>query len=96
MKDLLVTPSWETLSAHWKKEILTEIIHVWKDDPRQSTNLRQMCGVLLDPKDFFPKYMTRFLMRMEKEGNPVPPGSFDVEAKVIFCLKNLWHKIYGS
>ena len=76
VKDLMTVPSWEVLSNYWKREILTEIQFVWKNDPRL------LVGVLLDPVEFFPLYMTRFLMRHERAGVPVAPGNYAIQLKV--------------
>ena len=76
LKDLMTLPPWEVLSNYWKLNILTEIHPVWKKDPRY------LCGVLLDPVEFFPCVMTRFLMRMEREGTPLAPGNYAAEKKL--------------
>ena len=76
VKDLLLVPSWETLSRYWKEEILTEVHSVWKKDPRE------LCGVLLDPKEFFPSVMLRFLMARELEGHPLAPGVYSILKKL--------------
>ena len=39
-------------------------------------------GMHYDPVDFIRKYMLRWLERMELEGTPLPPGSYDVREKV--------------
>ena len=87
-KELLVTPAWETLSTYWKSEIMTEIHPIYKEDPKQ------LCGALLDPKEFIPKYLYRFLLRQEKEGNKVPPGSYAIEFKVCHIKPHLDQMLY--
>ena len=53
------------------------IVHaVWKNVPRQ------LCGVLLDPVEFYPCYMTRFLMMVELAGTPLAPGNYFTESKL--------------
>jgi hypothetical protein len=76
MKGLMFVPSWETLAQYWKEEILTEVIRVWKKDPRE------LSGVLQDPRDFLPRYMLRFLMRREMEGAALSPGVYSILLKV--------------
>ena len=76
VKDLMTVPSWEVITDYWKKEIMTEIHLVWKKDPRQ------LCGVILDPVQFIPCCMKRFLMRQDRGGTPLAPGNYSIELKV--------------
>ena len=72
----MTVPSWEAISDYWKREIMTEIHPVWKKEPRQ------LCGVILDPAQFFPSCMKRFLMKQERVGAPLAPGNYSIELKV--------------
>ena len=72
----MTVPSWEAITDYWKKEVLTEIHLVWKKDPRQ------LCGVILDPVEFIPFSMKRFLMRQDRAGVPLAPGNYAIELKV--------------
>ena len=55
---------------------MTEVIKVWKKDPRE------LCGVLQDPQDFLPRYLLRFLMRRELDGSALAPGVYSILLKV--------------
>ena len=74
-KDLIGTPAWESLSSYWKSEILTDIEPVWAGEPRI------LRGVLQDPKQFIPKYLLRFMMRMERDGVNMEPGTYTILLK---------------
>ena len=43
---------------------------------------RQFCGLVMDPREFFPVYLQRFLRRMELEGDLPIAGNYEVEFKV--------------
>ena len=76
LKELIHLHSWEQMSAYWKSDILTDILPIKKGQPRI------VCGVMLDPVQFLPLYLDRFLTRREMEGNPLSPGHYSVEFKV--------------
>ena len=80
LKKLITLPSWEIMAEYWKDEILTDFNFAWKNDPRE------FCGVLVDPADFIPLYLGRFLARKEMEGKLPAPGKFAVEFKVKFYV----------
>ena len=82
LKALLFLPAWEALSAFWKSEILAEIKLVWKD---LENGRRQLCGVMMDPREFFPLYLGRFLLRRELEGDLPAAGNYEIEVKVTYC-----------
>ena len=91
LKDLIILPSWYALSNYWKTEVLTEIIPIWKDNPRQ------LCGALLDPAKFIPLYVTRFLMKQEKVGAPLSPGNYVIDVKVgSDGGRHNWFKWFGG
>ena len=79
---MLFLPAWEVLSAFWKSEILTEIKLVWKD---LENGRRQLCGVMMDPREFLPLYLGRFLLRRELEGDLPVAGNYEIEVKVSYC-----------
>ena len=76
MKEYVILQSWEKIAAYWKTRILTNIQYVWKGDPSE------LCGVLMDPAQFIPLYVERFLVRRELEGDPLQPGHYVIEIKV--------------
>jgi hypothetical protein len=76
LKELIHLHSWEQMSAYWKSDILTDILPIKKGQPRI------VCGVMLDPVQFLPLYLERFLIRREMEGHPLSPGHYSVEFKV--------------
>ena len=68
------------MSAYWKGNILTNYRMVWsgKEDSRFP------CGVMMDPQEFIPLYLKRFLGRLDLEGKLPPSGSYVIEFKVHF------------
>ena len=82
LKDLVTLPSWEELSQYWKKHILSTILPIWKGDPRR------LCGVMMDPAEFIPDYIRRFLGRMDLDNSLPAPGYYRIVLKV--CSYHLW------
>ena len=79
LKDLIVLPSWEKMSHFWKLHILADIKSLWRDIEGED---RQFCGVCLDPVQFLPLYLKRFLERLNLEGHLPDAGNYRVEFKV--------------
>ena len=69
----------EKMSLHWKNEMLAEMKPIWRDLLGRQ---RQFCGLVMDPRKFFPVYLQRFLRRMELEGDLPIAGNYEVEFKV--------------
>ena len=69
-------PPYEDLSTHWKEKITVKAFPLFE----KYTDI--VIGMHYDPVDFIRKYMLRWLERMELEGTPLPPGSYDVRQKV--------------
>ena len=87
LKDFVSLEAHESLSSHWKEEILAPI-----KDIHEENNRDIQVGVLFDPALFIPLYLKRFLMRQEKEGNPLPLGGhFKIVLKV-----RLWFMVLGG
>ena len=80
-KDLVTFPAWELLSQYWKDEILVEFKYLWKGEPRE------LCGVVMDPAKFIPKYLERFLERRRMEGDLPPPGNYEIKIKASLNTK---------
>ena len=76
LKDLVDLPAWEKMSSYWKKEILPTIHPCWRGEPRV------MCGAVIDPKEFLPSYLSRWLKRKEMEGKLPEEGYYKVQFKV--------------
>ena len=68
------------MSSYWKEEILTEIHTISKTT---EDGMRLVIGVLLNPKEFLPLYLRRFLKRREMEGDLPAAGNYRIEFKVI-------------
>ena len=69
--------SHETLSTHWKENILVPIQNIYQEE-----NSEIQCGVMFDPSVFIPHYLKRFLMRQDREGKPLSPGNYKIVMKV--------------
>ena len=69
-------PSYEDLSKHWKEKITVAAQPLYEKDS-DIVN-----GMYYDPVMFIPKNMSRWLERRELEGNPLPPGSYNLVFKV--------------
>ena len=82
LKKVITLPSWEIMAEYWKEEMLPDFNFAWKKDPRE------FCGVLMDPAEFIPLYLGRFLSRKEMEGKLPAPGKFAVEFKVKFSVQS--------
>ena len=68
--------SFEDLSQYWKANILVESLPLFDKDTGGQI------GRYLDPKEFIPLHMTRWLQRMEMEGKLPPPGNYHMKGKV--------------
>ena len=77
LKDITNLPSWDTMSKHWKANILSKFEFVWTEE-----ETRNFCGVMMDPVEFLPLYMRRFLGRRELEDNVPVPGTYYAQFKV--------------
>ena len=84
-KELWTLPAWETMSGYWKELIMTEIHTISKTT---EDGIRLLIGVLLDPREFLPLYMKRFIERREMEGEFLVPGNYQIEFKVICNKEN--------
>ena len=60
---------------------MAEINLVWKnlEDGR-----RELSGVMMDPREFLPLYLRRFLHRRELEGDLPVAGNYEIEVKVSY------------
>ena len=90
LKDIVYLESHETLSSHWKENIVIPIKNIFQEENRDI-----QCGVVFDPSVFIPHYLKRYLMRMEREGTPLVPGYYDMVAKVSPLLR-LHHSVLLS
>ena len=79
LKNQLELPSWEAMSRYWKSDLLVEMHPVWRDIPGGE---RQFCGLVMDPREFLPLYMRRFLRSRELGGDLPEAGNYRVEFKV--------------
>ena len=77
-KDLVHLLPWESLSRYWKEEILAKFCYVW----RKEGQVKALCGILMDPEDFLPKYVRRMLARHDMEGCLPDPGYYQIVFKV--------------
>ena len=81
MKDHIYLESHERLSSFWKENILCPIKNIYQEE-----NSEIQCGVIYDPSVFIPHYLKRFIMRQEREGNPLVPGHYKIVLKVCMTI----------
>ena len=76
LKDFVFLESFETLSLYWKQNIMCPIRNIYQEEKRDI-----MCGVCINPVEFIPHYLKRFLIKQEKLGNPLVAGHYKVVFK---------------
>ena len=73
--------SHQRLSSFWKENILCPIKNIYQEENREI-----QFGVMFDSSVFIPLYLKRFIMRQEREVNPLVPGHYRIVLKVWITL----------